>query len=68
MQDYDIIMKYKNLKSMTRICKENKVDTANLVCNRVSQEKMKKVADKIKDELTELVYEIFIKKDDENGK
>lgn len=66
MQDYDIIMKYKNLKSMTRICKENKVDTANLVSNRVSQEKMKKVADIIKDELTKLVYEIFIKKDDEN--
>lgn len=68
MQDYDIIMKYKNLKSMTRICKENKVDTANLVCNRASKEKMKKVADKIKDELIEIVYEIFIKKDDENGK
>ena len=67
MQDYDIIMKYKNLKSMTKICKENKVDTANLVCNRTSKEKIKKVADEIKNELRELVYEIFIKKDDENG-
>lgn len=60
MSDYDVILRYKKLKTVTRICKENGIDMSNLMYGRTSEEKIKKLANIIRKELGKITYDVFI--------
>lgn len=48
MEDFDLIVSYKEMKSTKKICEELEVDYSNLINGKTSKENIKKVADKIK--------------------
>lgn len=48
MGDYDLIISYKEMKSIKKICEELEIDYSNLINGKTSKENEKKVADRIK--------------------
>lgn len=54
MNDFDFIESFKNMKSISDICKEYGIDYSNLTTNRTTQENIKKVADRLKIEICKL--------------
>lgn len=48
MEDFDIIISYKEMKSIKKICEELEVDYSNLMNGKATKENEKKVASKIK--------------------
>ena len=54
MNDFDFIESFKNMKSISDICKEYGIDYSNLTTNRTTQENIKKVADRLKIEVYKL--------------
>lgn len=61
MEDIDLIMEYKNIKSIFEICEELKIDYSNIMNNRTTKENYKKVYDKIKIEILKIYGLIQIK-------
>lgn len=55
MEDRDFILAYKDMKSISDICEELKINYSNLVNLKTSKENEKKVADKLRLEC----YKIF---------
>ena len=55
MEDYDLILAYKDMKSISDICKENNINYSNLVNGKSSKENEKKVSEQLKRE----IYKIF---------
>lgn len=51
MNDYDIIMQFKNMRSIGEICKSLKIDYANLISGKTTKENEHKVAQELKLEL-----------------
>lgn len=62
MQDLEYIKKFSKI-SITRLCKENKVDRANLLSNRTSKEKTHLIRESIENEIAKL----YIKQEGKNG-
>lgn len=55
MEDINFILAYKDMKSISEICEEYKINYSNLINERTTKENEKKVADKLKTE----VYKIY---------
>lgn len=51
MEDFDIIMQFKNMKSIGDICKELNIDYSNLIRGKSTKENEHKVAQELKLEL-----------------
>lgn len=51
MNDFDIIMQFKNMKSIGDICKELNIDYSNLIRGKSTKENEHKVAQELKLEL-----------------
>ena len=51
IKDYEIITKYKNMKTIGEICKDLKIDYSNLIAGKSTSENEHKVAQEIKLEL-----------------
>lgn len=61
MEDIDIIMEYKDMKSLLTICDELKIGYSNLMAKNTTKENYKKVYDKIKIEILKMYGLIQIK-------
>lgn len=55
MNDYDFILEYKNLNSISDICKRVNINYSNLINGKTSKENEKKVASIIEVELLKIV-------------
>lgn len=55
MNDYDFILEYKNLNSISDICKRVNINYSNLINGKTSRENEKKVASIIEVELLKIV-------------
>lgn len=51
MEDFEIIMQFKNMKTIGEICKELKVDYSNLISGKSTKENEHRVAQALKLEL-----------------
>ena len=54
MSDYEFIMAIKDMKSISNICEELKIDYANVIKGTASKENITKVANKLKVEITKM--------------
>lgn len=54
MDDFDIILQFKNMRSIGEICKELKIDYSNLIRGNSSEENEHKVVQELKLELYKL--------------
>lgn len=54
MSDYDFISAYKDMKSISDICEELKINYSNLINGKTSKENEKKVAEKLKLEVIKI--------------
>ena len=61
MNDYDFIMEYKNMKTVSKICKEFGIDYGNLSRGKTTKENEKKVSDELKKQVIKLYSDIIIK-------
>lgn len=51
MENYDIILQFKNMRTIGDICKELKIDYSNLIRGKASSENEHKVVQQLKLEL-----------------
>ena len=54
MSDYEFIMTIKDMKTISDICSELKIDYANVMKGTASKENITKVANKLKVEITKM--------------
>lgn len=54
MSDYEFIMSIKDMKTISDICSELKIDYANVMKGTASKENITKVANKLKVEITKM--------------
>lgn len=59
MSDSDFIEKYKNLKSIGKVCKELNINYPNLTQRKTTKENEKRVADILKQEIIDLYSDII---------
>lgn len=59
MSDSEFIEKYKNLKSIGKVCKELNINYPNLCRRKTTKENEKKVADILKQEIIDLYSDII---------
>ena len=59
MENYNFILEYKNLKSISQICKDFGIDYSNLINKRTTNENMKKVADELRKQVIYLYSNII---------
>lgn len=60
-KNYNFIIEYKNIKSISQICKELNVDYSNVIKNRTTAENIKKVSDELKKQIIYLYSNIIVK-------
>ena len=51
MDELEFIKAYKNMKSLTTICDENKINYSNLINGKSTKDNEKKISDAIKKEI-----------------
>ena len=61
MDDLDFIKAYKDMKSISDICEENKINYTNLVYGKTTKENEKKVANALKMEVLKIYALLKIK-------
>lgn len=59
MSNYDFIIEYKKLKSISNICEELGINYSNLINNKTTEENEKKVANLLKKQIIEM-YDLII--------
>lgn len=59
MSNYDFIIEYKKLKSISNICEELGINYSNLINNKTTDENEKKVASLLKKQIIEM-YDLIL--------
>lgn len=60
MTDLELITEYRNMRKLSDICKEYKINQSNLIYGQSSKEKQKIVADILRNEINKIHSEIML--------
>ena len=64
MDDLDLIKTYQEMKALSTICEENKVNYSNLINGKTTSDNVKKVANGVKMEILKIYALLKIKMED----